>query len=359
MAKWRKCGRSSSCNEALAICLDCIRRGQLFRSSYCCLETCPPPRNISARLDVAGFAYTPLRTDIQFLLDLMATPKLTDLSRDGYVVIRSVLDPSELTDLRSACDQVTALARAGQWPYLRTLPKQFPPWPSDPSKGIWGVQHLLHPEIPFHELFSKHYFSNAVIDIVKELLGCQEEDLIMELFNLLTRPDRNFELRWHRDDVAETADADEEMERLKKPAWHAQWNLALYDDESLIVVPGSHCRARTDEERGIDPFGKDMPGQKSVQLKAGDIVFYNNNILHRGVYDCGVKRMTLHGSMGHVRGSKLRARNVLQHGVGDWVERCHFEQLEPEDLRRKAEGMRKRLLDLGREAGDVGYAHTD
>ncbi|KAI9877269.1 MAG: hypothetical protein M1830_004378 [Pleopsidium flavum] len=289
----------------------------------------------------------------------MAPSLLTSLDRDGYVLIPSILTPSQLSTLRSACHQVTALARAGKWPHIRTLPKQFPPWPSDPSNGIWGVQHLNHPDLPGHDLYSDSYFSNMIVDIVKELLGCEEKDLVMELYNLLVQPDRDFELRWHRDDISETASPGEEIERLKEPAWHAQWNLALCDDSSLVVVPGSHQRARTDVQRTADPFEKHMPGQKVVNMKAGDIVFYNNNILHRGVYDAQVERMTLHGSMGHVAGGRLRARNVLQHGIGGWVERCDFSEMEPEGLRRRAEGMRKRLLDLGRRSGDVGYAHKD
>jgi hypothetical protein len=143
----------------------------------------------------------------------------------------------------------------------------------------------------------------------------------MELFNLLIRPDHDFELRWHRDDIPSTATAEEEVARLAEPAWHAQWNLALYDDSSLIVIPGSHLRPRTQPERSAEPFEKNMPGQLQVELKAGDAVFYNNNILHRGVYDSNKERMTLHGSVGHVNGGVSRARNVLQHGVGEWVER--------------------------------------
>jgi len=144
------------------------------------------------------------------------------------------------------------------------------------------------------------------------------------------------------------------MERLGKPAWHAQWNLALFEDESLIVVPGSHRRARTDFERQAGPYEKHIPGQKSVKLQPGDVVFYDNNILHRGVYDKGKERMTLHGSVGCVRGGNGRARNVLQHGVGAWVERCSFGLLDGE-VREGAERMREKLVELGRVSGDVGF----
>jgi len=190
---------------------------------------------------------------------------------------------------------------------------------------------------------------------VKELLECEDEDLVLELFNLLIRPDRDFELRWHRDDIPATATAEEELGRLREPAWHAQWNLALYDDESLIVVPGSHVRARTEVERNADPFAKDLPGEIKVRMKAGDVVFYNNNILHRGAYLSGTERMTLHGSMGHFGGSRLRARNVLQHGIGEWVGEIDLSALDERE-RKRAEGMRDRLIKMGAESGEIGYS---
>jgi hypothetical protein len=291
------------------------------------------------------------------------SPLLTALQRDGYVIIPALLPPNDLTPLRDAAQRTTDLARRGKWPHVRTLPRQFPPWPistpsSPPENGIWGVQGLLNPELPDHAVFTRNYFSSTILDVVKELLQCDDEELVMELFNLLVRPDTDFELRWHRDDIPASATAEEEAARLAEPAWHAQWNLALYDDESLIVVPGSHARPRTEEERAAGPFESDMPGQVKVTLRAGDVVFYDNNILHRGVYDSAVERCTLHGSVGHMRGSSVRARNVLQHGVREWVERCDFSCLQGEKERNRAEGMKRRLVEMGRNTGggDLGFS---
>lgn len=281
------------------------------------------------------------------------------LDRDGFVVLPASLFPSfDLENLRAAATRMTAAARSGAWPYIRTLPKQFPPWPSDPSNGIWGVQHLLHPSNPDHLIFAKSYFDAELMKYVAALIGCSEDDMVMELYNMLVRPEKEFSLRWHRDDIPPTATDEEEMQKLGKPGLHAQWNLALYDDASLVVIPGSHKRPRTATEREADPYAPELPGQLVVRLKAGEVAFYNNNILHRGVYDPTKERMTLHGSMGTTLGSGERARNVLQHGVGEWVGQYDFGEFD-EEMKRRAEAMRRRLVEMGEKSGDVGFFSKD
>ncbi|KAK4110983.1 hypothetical protein N656DRAFT_189218 [Canariomyces notabilis] len=320
--------------------------------------------------------------------------KLANLRRDGYVIIPNLLSPSELAPLRDAAARLTAVARSGGWPHVRTVGKQFPPW--DGSRvaqgqwpGIWGVQHLLHPDLPVSEadrdLFVRAYFSRGILAVARELLlevgdhadeksdgveergkdtGREDDDgLVMELWNMLVRPDReDFALRWHRDDIPPEVTPEEEVARLvggrRKRLTHTQWNLPLFDDDSLIVVPGSHARARTEVERAADPYAESLPGMIRVELRAGDVVFYDNNILHRGVYETSKERMTLHGSVGHVSGSRERARNVLQHGVGEWVDKCDFSGLGDGEERERAERMRRRLVEMGREnqGRDIGYS---
>ncbi|KAI4859462.1 hypothetical protein F4820DRAFT_165805 [Hypoxylon rubiginosum] len=245
----------------------------------------------------------------------------SQLDKDGFVVLRSILSASQVQELRGAAERTTELAVAGGWPHVRTVGKQFPPWTWRPGVGIWGVQHLMNPSLPDAPAFTASYFGDEILGAAKELLGpdCGDDQLVMELYNLLVRPSdgRDYELRWHRDDIPATATAEEEVARLREPAWHAQWNLALCDgDESLVVVPGSHARARTDAERLADPLEPRVPGRLVVRLDAGDAVFYDNNILHRGRYGGARERLSLHGSVGHVAGGRLRARNVLQHAVG-------------------------------------------
>lgn len=305
---------------------------------------------------------------------------LSALQRDGFVVIPSILNASEVADFRAAATAATTKTRTGEWPHFRTVPKQFPPWPKTPPPasegGIWGVQHLLHPEMPGRGDFARFYFSEKVLAVAEELLGLKGPDrqqtegepLVMELFNLLVAPEtKDFELRWHRDDIPDTASPEEEERLLhaKSPHGrqsHAQYNLALCPDSSLIVVPGSHRRVRTEAERSATPYEANMPGQLVVELQPGDAVFYDSNILHRGVYRAKPEggeesRLTLHGSIGlkasggDEADKKVRATAVLQHGVGAWVHRDDAAF----GLGERPEKMRANLVAMGTGEG-VGYS---
>ncbi|KAJ6108887.1 hypothetical protein N7512_008724 [Penicillium capsulatum] len=310
---------------------------------------------------------------------MSTTPNLDALQRDGFVVVRNLLSPADVAHYRAIAADATTQTRAGTWPHFRTVPKQFPPWPSTPPPasegGIWGVQHLLHPQMPGRDAFARCYFSESILAVAEELMGVEQskttpgsEPLVMELFNLLVAPEtKDFELRWHRDDVPESATAAEELTQLaaKSPGGrqsHAQYNLALCPDASLIVVPGSHRRARTEIERNAAPYEASLPNQLVVQLQPGDAVFYDSNILHRGVYRAKPEggeesRLTLHGSLGlkgvdgDAEKNKVRATAVLQHGVGAWVHR--------EDaafgIGERAERMRANLVAMGTGEG-VGFS---
>jgi hypothetical protein len=110
-----------------------------------------------------------------------------------------------------------------------------------------------------------------------------------------------------------------------------------------------------------------LPDQLVVELQPGDAVFYNSNILHRGVYrgkeEGGVEtRLTLHGSIGlkAVGGEgdvdveekkKVRATAVLQHGVGAWVHRDDAAF----GVGERAERMRANLVEMGTGEG-VGFS---
>ncbi|KAI8146148.1 hypothetical protein BJV82DRAFT_510318 [Fennellomyces sp. T-0311] len=267
------------------------------------------------------------------ITDINNVPIDKALKENGYVIVDGLIPDDMVQNLKDACERSINKARSGEWKHCRFVGTQFPPWTE--GTDVWGVQHVLHPDLR-EPVFAQWYGSPKLLEAVCQLLETTPENLQMELFNLLVNPEeRDFDLTWHRDAVpAETAE-DQEREKLTIPHYGTQWNTALYDDECLFVVPQSHRRVRTPEERSItinDPKSHKMPGQLQVHLKPGQTVFYDNNILHRAAYFCSSKRATLHASMGTIDGGHHRAATIFQHGL-DWMDTDAFRQQLPESLR--------------------------
>ena len=122
------------------------------------------------------------------------------------------------------------------------------------------------------------YTCPKLLATICEIIGAEEDDLQLELFNLLVNPRQiPFSLSWHRDNVRDEilkivengliirpeATPEEELQELMKPNFATQWNAALYDDDCLLVIPGSHRRVRTAEEKRVTLEGDGrgvMPG---------------------------------------------------------------------------------------------------
>ncbi|KAH7930076.1 hypothetical protein BV22DRAFT_1001524 [Leucogyrophana mollusca] len=277
----------------------------------------------------------------------------------GFVLVPGLIPPGDAKELEEACSRVIEKTRTGEWPHRRTVGKQFPPFDSD-NPDSWGVQHVMHPDLG-EPAFAKWYTSDGLVDAATQLLDCKEESLQMELFNLLINPEsHDFALRWHRDDVRETATEEEERKALGIWNHGVQWNTALYTDSCLYIVPKSHKTPRSDGQRAHsstqtppkDPM--DMPGAIQVTLQPGDTVVYNSNILHCATYDSKQRRATLHGTMGDAQGGSTRARNVLQHGL-EWMKEDAFRQTLAGNPRGNK--MLDLLLAMQKGVkGDVGYS---
>jgi hypothetical protein len=280
-----------------------------------------------------------------------------EIEADGFTVIRGFLAPDEIRKYRQASEAVIEYARAGKWNAVRTRGKQFPPWPENYSPDIWGISGLLNPDLgkqlstPFHDF----YASGKLLAVVSDILQVPKDELSMELLNMLINPLTDFDLEWHRDTIPAESDPDHEREELAKNQYAgAQFNLALTDDSCLIVVPKSHSRIRTLDEREKTSSGtrRDyLEGQISVELHPGDLVFYNNNILHGASYSAKQIRITLHGSYGSVHQGKTRAKGILQHGVAQWLPRLQSNNTNLLQLKEKLMTLVKEF-----EGVDLGYS---
>ena len=219
---------------------------------------------------------------------------------EGYVIV-DVLSEQEINNFRGIMDAMLSENKKT----------------SDTNEHSSSLQHLgdeisdfgnENRQYYFHLLTKPHtepihhaFHHPKVLELVEELLG---PDLIVNNASILaSNPGVSYKLGWHRD-IIQIPEEEIEDRLFSKYRFHnsVQINLPLVQEDSLEIVPGSHNRPNTDAENEV--FGgtkhyapKDaiMPGAMKVSLKAGQAVFYNNNLIHRGYTELTkVPRRTLH-----------------------------------------------------------------
>lgn len=200
--------------------------------------------------------------------------------KDGYLILRGVVPPSELEALRASAEAV--IQRRPKYPGLRIKFDDF----IEPDTANL-VEFCLH---------------ENTLGVSRQLL--KGSDVAVNFMAMLTNPLADVgPADWHRDYTTDYNDgklpplADLLFDLLANGPTSVQWNIPLYDDNVLWVVPGSHSRINTPEEdRQLkkDPRVP-IPGGIPVELAAGDAVVYNNlPILHWGSNYSTALRRTIH-----------------------------------------------------------------
>ena len=217
--------------------------------------------------------------------------------RDGYIVLRQVIPPDQLEGLRRSYEIMVDRQRA-MWSKDRG--------PDDPPGGAW--EKSAQPRLNLTSLADQIDAATAsTIEIwlhentqgvSSRLLGL-EEAAVTEMM-LMCNPVRDHgPARWHRDFApAHSAPVMGYAEDiLENGPRYVQWNLPLYDDDVLWVVPGSHVRSNTPEEDEQLLHDSQAPLKGGVQthLQAGDGVAYILPILHWGSNYSTRLRRTIHG----------------------------------------------------------------
>jgi len=236
---------------------------------------------------------------------MLAQRECDAFATEGYVVRRGALTAAQVERYAEAVDRVVLRCEA-------------PGGYADVRRGqrgqLWGVNNILHPDIRERALLEA-LGEPSILGVIAGLVGPELQHHLCTL--LVSPPGMGYDLQWHRD----TAFADdEEAGLLAMLRDHVQLNGALRRDHCLSIVPGSHRRRLSSEERAVlaaDAKG-DMPGQVVVALEAGDVAFYNSNLLHRGACAPDDSRQTLHYAV-HAYHDTLPA--TLRDLFANWI-RC-------------------------------------
>jgi hypothetical protein len=220
------------------------------------------------------------------------------LLSDGYVILRGVIPQHMLSELRAAHDRLveTQARLTGVTPHAvgRTVIADELAENIDEATAAC-VEYWAHKS--FHGVSSK-------------LLGV-EDAAVADMHMLCGEakpPEEQSVGIWHRDFYPQRcAPLDSYANDIKETGpRYIQWNLSLYDDEVLWVLPGSHVRRASAEEddclrssgvgSGRGACQHPLSGALCVKLQAGDGVAYSSPaILHWGSRYSLCKRRTLHG----------------------------------------------------------------
>ncbi|MCY3784836.1 MAG: phytanoyl-CoA dioxygenase family protein [Chloroflexi bacterium] len=216
----------------------------------------------------------------------------SELAEHGYVIIRRTIPPERLNGLRATFEIL--------------VERQFDRWRRErDAAGQWPDSYFARqPRILIQRVVDASTAAAVELCLEEGTLGVsrrlmQAPHAAPTLMSLMCNPSEDHGPdRWHRDirpaSLAPLAGLQHDA-RANGPAY-VQWNLPLYDDSVLWVVPGSHWRVNTDEENDIlarDP-SVPLPGGIPVELNAGDAVVYLNTMLHWGSDYSARLRRTIH-----------------------------------------------------------------
>lgn len=190
----------------------------------------------------------------------------------GFVLVRDMIPADELEQLRTSVDRIVERAT---------------------ESGVHGRVDTTEWVEPETANAVEFFFDECTLGFSRDLMGAPA-----------VTPSGMWVLvgsgtGWHRDihpiDMAPLDGLQEDI--LSNGPPYLQWHIALYDDDFLHVIPGSHRRRNNAEESKIErKMGVvPLPGAMQVDLKAGDGVVYINCFLHSASPNGDIKRRTFHG----------------------------------------------------------------
>lgn len=218
---------------------------------------------------------------------------------EGYLVVPNVVPPDKLEAVRASYEHLVDKQRA-LWASQRK--------PDDPPGAAWETS--AQPRLGLSRPPLVHELDTPAVPAIEAWLGENTHGVSSQLLGtndsaatdmmLMCNPVRDHgPAAWHRDlHPIDTAPLQGYMDDIAENGpRYIQWNIPLYDDNVLWVIPGSHLRRNTEEENrimGANPRVP-VPGGVQTQLKAGDGVVYILPILHWGSNYTPVMRRTIHG----------------------------------------------------------------
>jgi hypothetical protein len=273
----------------------------------------------------------------------------------GYIILHNVIPPDKLEAMRASCDTILERQKV-VWARDRK--------PDDPPGGLYETAKqprafMEYPGIIDEEtanVIEDFWVADETLDTAKQLL-CNPDPNVTQMM-MMCNPVRDWPggTGWHRDvhpvDMAPMGALAADF--IENGPRYTQWNVPMYDDSVLWVVPGSHRRWNTEQENAefLDDLKKPVTGGIPVELNAGDGVVYSNFLLHTGSNYTTKKRRTLHG--GHAIFGNY-PELVFTESLAPWArERFEDSTRQSERLKVITESTLRAVIDKNADAYRAG-----
>ena len=218
---------------------------------------------------------------------------------EGYLIVKEAVPRSRLEEVRAA--------------YEKLVDRQREIWKAerregDPPGGRWETSsqpRLALPKPPLVQRIDGEtapavevWLEENIHGVSTELLGVSDS-VVTEMLMMCSPVKDHGPAEWHRDlhpiDTAPLQGYIDDI--LEAGPRYVQWNIPLYDDSVLWVIPGSHLRLNTSEENRLlsQDSHRPLPNGVQTHLEAGDGVVYIMPILHWGSNYSTRLRRTVHG----------------------------------------------------------------
>ncbi len=217
------------------------------------------------------------------------------LMEQGFCICRGMIGGQQMADLRQAVEERVEQMQAESVQNRKLDEPEGGAWETSGQPRV-GWSPDLEGDAAAH--FLEFALGDSTYGFSCMLLGAPEAapTLFHMICNAQTKEHGPSD--WHRDiHTHDTAPLDGlQMDVMHNGPSYLQWNIALFDDDVLWVVPGSHNRRNTAEEDAHVKTHPDkpLPGAICVDLKAGDGVVYINSIMHWASMYSTRKRRTIH-----------------------------------------------------------------
>ncbi|MFC3700578.1 phytanoyl-CoA dioxygenase family protein [Reinekea marina] len=200
---------------------------------------------------------------------------MNDFSENGFTVFRNFYDANELGFLTTIAQRFHQ-----QWLLDNKIWYQ--------KKAVNSAELTLKGSLSEENRWALFDFisRDKLIDCVKKFVSSNAVFMNTQLFfDPFNKNQKNY---WHRDPQYHLSES-EQKEALKGPKV-VHFRIPLFNEPGLEFIPGSHHQWDNEEELNVrlEKNGRknheDLPNGVAVPLQKGDLLAFDANMIHRGLY---------------------------------------------------------------------------